>query len=120
MKHKLPALSAAPSWRYVDETLLGPSPVPPVPAVTSIHAGEFSADPVHRVAQVDQERGVVTLGVDRLPHPWHEEAVDRPFRLASWRGAGWYAVYRRRGRRFELSRVWADGWAWQAQRLCNT
>jgi len=103
-----------PSWRYAGDKLVGPSPVPPVPSVTSIHAGEFGAGPLHRVAQVDQERSVVTLGLDRLPHPWHEDTFERSFMVRDWQGAGWYAVYRRQGRRFELDRVWADSWAWQA------
>lgn len=104
----------APEWLYNSRTgqLEGPEPVPSVPPVTSIHGGELGARPEHDVAEVDQELRVVVLGTGFVPHPWHEARTENAFYLSGWdKGMGWYARYRRRGRHFELTHVWADGWA---------
>lgn len=103
----------APMWVYESGgTLSGPDPVPAVPPITSIHAGELGASAEHDVAEVDQELRIVALGTGFVPHPWHEDRVEKPFSLSGWeKGMGWYARYRRRGRRFYLTHVWADGWA---------
>lgn len=101
-----------PTWSYVAGVLCGPSPVPPVPPVVSVHAGEFGASAAHGVAEVDQERGVVRLGGRTLPHPWHEDACEQSFWIRDWQGDGWYARYHRQGGRFLLTSVHVDAWAW--------
>lgn len=103
---------ASPSWLYVDGVLCGPAPLPRVPPVVSVHAGEFGAHASHCVAEVDQERCVVRLGDRVLPHSWDDSAMERSFWLRDWYGDGWYARYRRVGSRFVLSSVHVDGWAW--------
>ena len=112
-----------PEWLYNASTgkLEGPEPVPAVPPVTSIHGGELGATADHDVAEVDQELRVVALGKGFVPHPWHEDRVERPFHLSGWeKGMGWYARFRRCGRRFELTHVWADGWAATTYGRCGS
>lgn len=114
MRKRTREAPAPPEWEYDEESqsLRGPAPAPPLPPVTSIHAGELGALPEHDVAEVDQELRVVVLGRGFVPHPWHEDRVEHPFHLHGWeKRMGWYARYRRRGRRFYLTHVWADGWA---------
>ena len=102
----------SPEWVYESGALSGPEPVPPVPPITSIHGGELGASAEHDVAEVDQELRVVVLGTGFVPHPWHEDRVEHPFYLSGWsKNLGWYARYRRRGRKFYLTHVWADSWA---------
>ena len=100
------------SWRYVDGTLVGPSPAPPVPPVVSIHGAELGASAADTWAEVDQELRCVRVARVPTPHAsWVLEPAHRYY-LRGWQGAGWYAQYRRVGsRRFLLASVSADAWA---------
>jgi len=93
-------------WQYVDGALQGPSPIPPVP-VLSIHGADLCASPHHCVAEVDQELRQVVLGASAA-NAWSDKCAVHRFSLGEWQCAGWYAVYRRRGRRFHLESVHVD------------
>ena len=98
-------------WEY-KEGKLQPAPAPALP-FTSIHATDLGASPWHNVALVDVERDMVVLAASVLPHPWNEGNVESSLRVRDWGGPGWYATYRRAGRKFELQSVAADKWVFK-------
>ena len=99
-------------WHYVDGVLVGPAPVPPVPAVVSIHGAELGASSQDTWAEVDQERRCVTTARGPTSCSSWLELPESPYYLHGWQGAGWYAQYRRvtGSRRFSLVSVSADAW----------
>ena len=106
-----------PVWTYDAKlnVLNGPHPVPQLPPQVCISAEEVSALDHHNVIEVTQDVRLAIVGTGYIPADsrlQRSTCVERPFYMKEWKGAGWYARYRRHSAQehFVLTHVWADEW----------